>query len=41
MNKEQIVHIGELSEALERMRRDVQKTLDPEAAADRAVAPAA
>lgn len=41
VNKEQIVHIGELSEALERMRRDVQKALDAETAADRAVAPAA
>lgn len=36
VNKEQIVHIGELSEALERMRRDVQKALDSGAAPGRA-----
>ena len=35
VNKEQIVHIGELSEALERMRQDLQMTLGPGAAADR------
>jgi hypothetical protein len=39
VNKEQIVHIGELSEALERLRQDLQKTLEPGAATDRTVAP--
>lgn len=30
MNKEQILHIGELSEALQRLRQDVQRALDAE-----------
>ncbi len=38
VNKEQIVHIGELSEALERMRQDVQKALDTGKAADQPAA---
>lgn len=40
VNKEQIVHIGELSEALERMRQDVQKALEAGAASGRAAVPA-
>ncbi len=39
INKEQIVHIGEMSEALERMRQDLQKTVEAGAAADRTAAP--
>jgi hypothetical protein len=30
VNKDQILHIGELSEALQRLRQDVQKALDTE-----------
>jgi len=30
VNKDQILHIGELSEALQRLRQDVQKALDAE-----------
>jgi hypothetical protein len=30
VNKDQILHIGELSEALQRLRQDVQRALDAE-----------